>query len=287
MPSWRLHRRIYEKLSQEVEGFAVWTNGLLDKIDKIIDAGGEHDLGRKPDPLSFQKLLHELWLEFGDIYDVKNSRFLRLKSRSERLDWEKEAIHMGIIWGDDYMIYIPDDAIALATLHHILDLCMDFLYKNPIKEDESHLMVEYAERELRHYARKLRELKAFAGRTFEEVFRWLIEVLKDKSKQLYRLMIKELELKGLKPGYSPERLRSLLIEYINKMGYYGVIYVNGTPLPVTAATYRIFSNLRVGQEVELGFSRYRGPYPLIYEKIKVSSLEELFKNYQSSINKDI
>ena len=46
--------------------FAVTTCYI--KIDKIIDAGREHDVGRPPDPNSFRKLLQELWLEFGDTY---------------------------------------------------------------------------------------------------------------------------------------------------------------------------------------------------------------------------
>jgi hypothetical protein len=37
MPSWKVHRALHEKLSREVGGFVVWTPGLLEKIDKIID----------------------------------------------------------------------------------------------------------------------------------------------------------------------------------------------------------------------------------------------------------
>jgi len=275
MPSWKLHRKIYEKLSQEVEGFVVWTEGLLDKIDKIIDAGGEHDLGRRPDPLSFRRLLYELWLEFGDVHDIRSNRFLGLKSRDKRSEWMNEAIRNGTL--DYFNIYIPDDAIALATLHHMLDLCMECLRKYPIAREEAYLMVVYAEEKLRDYFRRVKELETLTGESFKKIFKWLIEVLKGRSVQLYRLMVEELKKKGLKPGYSPEYLASLLTEYIKKKGYYGVIYVNGTLLPIAAAAYRIFSDLRTGRRVEFGFSRYRGPYPPIHEKIEVSNLEELFK----------
>ncbi len=47
MPSWGTHRRFYDMFRQET-GFVVWTPSLLDKIDRIIDAGGEHDVGRPP-----------------------------------------------------------------------------------------------------------------------------------------------------------------------------------------------------------------------------------------------
>jgi hypothetical protein len=54
MPSWKVHRALYEKLSREVEDFFVETPGLLDRIDRIIDREyGEHDLGRSADPQSF------------------------------------------------------------------------------------------------------------------------------------------------------------------------------------------------------------------------------------------
>jgi hypothetical protein len=51
MPSWKVHRALHEKLSREVEGFVVWTPGLLERIDEVIDKEcGEHDLGRKAGP---------------------------------------------------------------------------------------------------------------------------------------------------------------------------------------------------------------------------------------------
>ena len=58
MPSWKVHRALYEKLSREVEDFFVETPGLLDRIDRIIDREyGEYDLGRRADPWSLGKEL--------------------------------------------------------------------------------------------------------------------------------------------------------------------------------------------------------------------------------------
>ena len=61
------------------------------------------------------------------------------------------------------------------------------------------------------------------------------------------------------------------------MGYYGVIYVNGAPPLIATTAYRIFSELKAKREVKLNFSRYKGSYSPVHERIKVSSLEALFK----------
>jgi len=68
MPSWNIHKLIYDKLQREVLGFFILTPGLLDKVDEIIDkAYGEHDLGRGSDIENFRRLLRALWLEFGGV----------------------------------------------------------------------------------------------------------------------------------------------------------------------------------------------------------------------------
>lgn len=154
IPSWRLHRLIYRKLSSEVEGFAIWTPGLVERIDSIIDKEyGEHDLGRGRDPESFERLLVALFIEFGDIYDGLNQEFLKT-DREQRIQWINKLKDLYLRdplryeeLNQRYLFYIPDDVIVIATLHHILDLCMGFLYKTPIGEEESNLMLEYASRE--------------------------------------------------------------------------------------------------------------------------------------------
>lgn len=277
MPSWRLHKYIYELLMREVEGFVVWTPGLIDRIDKIIDRDyGEHDLGRGGDPLSFKKLLRALWLEFGDIWDSLNNRFLNTKSISERLEWERQII-MSPDLQNRYMLYIPDDAIVLVTLHHILDLCMYCILNIPIGEDKADLMLEFARRMLHRYYTELTELRTIHGRPFSEVFEWLIAVLKQRSKLIYNLLRQELLAKGLDVGLGPHRVMIILSDFVRKKGYYGIIYVDGRWLPLASAANTIWRLLIRGQEVTIGFSRYRGPYLFIYERIEVSKLRELFE----------
>lgn len=124
---------------------------------------------------------------------------------------------------------------------------------------------------------RLKNIKTMTSKSFDIVFEWLIEILKPRSKQLYRVMVEELEEKGLKPGFSPDNVRDLLVEYVERKGYYGIIYVNGNPLPVVSAAQRIYSYLKNGQEVVIGFSKYKGPYPPVHEEIKAKTLDELFR----------
>jgi len=262
---------------REVRGFVTWTPGLVDRIDKIIDRDyGEHDLGRGKDPLSFKRLLRALWLEFGDIWDSLSNEFLNTRSIHERLEWEQRII-MNPELQNRYMFYIPDDAIVLATLHHILDLCMYYILNNPVEEDKAYLMVEYARRALHRYYAELKELRAMHGRPFTEVFEWLIEVLKERSRQIYRLLREELLMKGLDTGLSSQVVTSALSSYIRKKEYYGIIYVNGRWLPLASAANVIWKLLLRGQKVVIGFSKYRGPYPPIHERIEVSDLRELLE----------
>jgi len=273
VPSWKLHRRIYEKLRLEVEGFVVWTPGLLDKIDRIIDAGGEHDVGRRPDPQSFERMLRELWLEFGDVYDAAGGRRLNLSSRFERQAWLNEAISKGTL--QDSWLYIPDDAMVLATLHHILDLCMDAIYRYHIKEGEAHSMIKRADEALKSYCYELRNLTTGYGSSFEDVYRWLIGVLDARAERIYRMLAAELRAKRLRVCCNPRELQWLLVSYTKSKGYTGIIYVNNRPLPVAAAANKILGELGEEHKVVLGFTRVRGPYPPIYEQIKASTLEEL------------
>ena len=275
MPSHSLHKSIYLKLMHEVEGFIVWTRGLLDKVDKILDDLGEHDVGRKPDPESFGRMLFKLWLEFGDVYDTYTGRRLELKTIGERELWYYEVGRYER--SERYLLYIPDDVLALATLHHILDLCMDYLRTNRIDESESYLMIDYAKNVLIHYRENLSELKTAVGVSFDKVFDWLIGILKDRSRQLYRLLINEIKMKGLEPGLANSNaVMKLLQSYVRKIGYSGIIYVNDRPLPIAAAAKKIFKLLTRGETIELGFTiRDRYLYYVIVKVVKVSNIREL------------
>mgnify|MGYP000075143663 CR=1 FL=1 len=285
MPSWRVHKAIYEKLCDEVQGFIIWTPELLDRIDKIIDGEyGEHDLGRKFDTGDFQRMLSALWLEFGDIYDTLTGKFLnasyydKLKFRQEVL-WNPKLVQR-------YMIEIPDDVLVLATLHHILDVATYCLLNihPPITVDESDLIFECAKRLLRHYANQLKELKTMDELPFDEVFDWLIDILKEKSREIYTMLTEYLRSKGLEPGYGDDVLKDLLSNYVRDRGYYGIICVNGTPLPLAAAARKAYSELTKGREVVIGFSLSGGPYPVIHEELRASSVKELFEKLQSLRN---
>jgi hypothetical protein len=283
MPSWGIHRTIYRKLCNEVQDLAIWTPGLLEKIDKIIDANYvEHDLGVKPDPSSFERLLRALWLEFGDVYDTLTGKYLNA-DYFEKLKIEREVL-MNPKLGERYSQYTPDDALALATLHHILDTATYYLLNiyPPITMNKSVLMFECAQRSLRHYINELRELRTTFGKPFNQVFDWLISLLKERSPQIYMLLVEYLNSKNLEPGLGSDALKDLLNCYVEKKGYYGVIKVNGKPLPLAAAANKIHELLRKGESVVISFTSkvyveiYRSPpYPVV-EELKVSSLKELF-----------
>jgi hypothetical protein len=290
MPSWKVHRALYEKLSREVEDFFVETPGLLDRIDRIIDREyGEHDLGRSADPWSLSRMLRALWLEFGDVYDMATKRFL-YTDYFERRKIEREIQRKPELF-QRYMLYIPDDVLVLATLHHILDIatyCLLNVYP-PITADESPLLFEMTEKFMRNYTEQLKELETTElktiGSTFERVFGRLIGILKERAREVYVMLVEYLKSKGLEPGYGPEVLKSLLVEFVRKKEYYGIIYVNNTPLPVAAAAVRAFNELVKGEEVVLGFSRWRGPYPPVHEEVRALSVRELCEKLRIELQK--
>ena len=277
MPSWSLHKKIYKMLSEEVEGFVIFTPDLINRIDKIIDeAYGEHDLGRDPDAASFWKLLNALFIEFGDIYDLKLGRFLNI-TRQERI----EFVHSPEWWRriqeepERYLIHIPDDALVLALLHHILDLAMKCLLDRGITIERSGEMILCAYEKIRQYYihSQLGLLSTSIGiGTFADVLEWLIRILIEKSKQLYNLFLTELKSKGLELGLGPRAIRDCMVHYVKERGYYGIVYIDGTPLPVAAAASKVYSKLRRGEGATIGFAK--APY-LIVERITVSSLKEL------------
>jgi hypothetical protein len=116
--------------------------------------------------------------------------------------------------------------------------------------------------------------------TFDQVFNWLIDILKGKSREVYTILTKYLRSKGLEPGYGSDALSNLLHKYVKDRGYYGIICVNDTWLPLAAAVRKIYSELTKGREVIIGFSSSRGPYPLIHERLRASSVKELFEKLQ-------
>lgn len=289
MPSWKVHKALYEKLSREVEGFVVWTLGLLERIDKIIDKEyGEHDLGRKAGLKgmeSFYRMLRALWLEFGDIYDTLTESFLHA-DYLKKLDIAREMLRNPKL-AQRYMMYVPDDALALATLHHVLDVATDCLLNThpPITIDRSASLFEQVRESMKGYVHGLKELKTMRGSTYEQVFDWLINVLKERGQQVYTILAEYLKSKGLEPGYGPEVLIRLLQDLVREKGYYGIVYVNNTPLPVAAAAVKAFNELTKGKRVVLGFSRYGGPYPPVHEVVEASSVRELCEKLRAELQK--
>jgi hypothetical protein len=289
MPSWKVHKALYEKLSREVEDFVIWTPGLLERIDKIIDKEyGEHDLGRRAGlegVKSFYRMLTALWLEFGDIYDALTESSLHA-DYFKKLEIERK-VRQNPELGQRYIMYVPDDVLALATLHHILDVATDCLLNTcpPITIDRSAFLFEQVRELMKDYVHQLKELRTMGGSTFDQVFDWLINVLKEKSQQVYTILIEYLKSKGLEPGYGPEVLRRLLQDFVREKEYYGIVYVNNTPLPVAAATIKAFNELTKGRRVVLGFSKYRGPYPPVHKEIASSSVRELCEKLRTELQK--
>ena len=292
MPSWEVHRLIYDKLQREVSGFFVWTPGLLDKVDEIIDkAYGGHDLGRGPDIEDFRRLLEALWLEFGDICCEEDAyKVLAIAidgglkclglSYIQKLEFKRKALLNPEI-SKRCLIYIPDDVLVLATLHHILDVALDCLLKTypPITIDRSEQMFECAKAGLQHYKDYLRDLETMRGHTFDQVFDWLIEVLKERSKQIYTILDDYLRSRGLSPGSRGEDLGFYLKCYIERKEYYGILNVNGRPLPLAAAVNHISKLLKEGKKVVIGFvlKARAYPYPPFDEVIETSNVSDLIK----------
>jgi hypothetical protein len=201
VPSWGVHRTVYERFRREVPYFVIKTPGLLERIDEVIDrAYGEHDLGVKPDPTSFNRLLRALWLEFGDIIDVRTERRLKT-SREEREEFEWELL-MDPSLGERYLLEIPDDALMLATLHHLLDAATYCLLNTypPITAERSDLIIDCAVRAISLYLYQLRGLRTTQGKPYDEVVKELVAELRKRRRWLYALLLKYVRSKGLEPG---------------------------------------------------------------------------------------
>ena len=57
-------------------------------------------------------------------------------------------------------------------------------------------MIEHADKALEHYVRTLKELTAMHGISFEKIYKWLIEVLRSRAKQIYEVLATELKLRA-------------------------------------------------------------------------------------------
>jgi len=191
VPSWRVHRTVYERFRKEVPYFVIKTPGLLERIDEVIDREyDEYDLGVKPDPTSFNRLLRALWLEFGDIIDVRTRRRLKT-SREEREGFEWELL-MDPSLGERYLLEIPDDALMLATLHHLLDAATYCLLNTypPITAERSDLMIDCAVGAISLYLYQLRGLRTTQGKPYDEVVKELVAELRKRRRWLYALLLK-------------------------------------------------------------------------------------------------
>jgi len=265
VPSWRIHRAVYERFRREIPGLIVRTPGLLERIDEIIDqAYGEHDLGVKPDPLSFNRLLRALWLEFGDIYDVQAGRFLNTSSE-ERARFEQELL-VNPFLEERYLLEIPDDALMIATLHHLLDAATYCLLNSypPITADRSELMIDCAVQAISPYLYRLEQLKTTWGTPYSQVLGYLITALKERSQWLYVVLYKYIRSKGLEPGRGAlkkaERIREMeeiamltrtLSEACRKVNTKCLFYVNGHLLPGAAAIRKAYSIWKRGRTVRM------------------------------------
>jgi len=198
----------------------------------------------------------------------------------QKLEFERKALLNPEI-SKKCLTYIPDDALVLATLHHILDVALDCLLKTypPITIDRSEQVFGCAEAKLQYYKNHLRDLETMRGQTFDQVFDWLIDVLKERSRQIYTILDDYLRSKGLSPGSRGRDLRFYLKCYVERKGYYGILNVNGRPLPLAAAVNHISKLLKEGKKVVIGFvlKARAYPYPPFDEVIEASNVNDLVK----------
>jgi hypothetical protein len=167
MPDWRTHYEIRDKL--EREGVIVIVDPELrkkkDDVERVIDQWYEHDLGRSPDPRSFLRLVLALWVEFGAFIErTEHQSMLVRLDRAARERYVKELFECAMrkqsekcqemLYDTRRLLYIPSDALALAILHHALDLMVHCLRHRHIEAAESEKMVECAREKLEHYFRE-------------------------------------------------------------------------------------------------------------------------------------
>lgn len=287
MPSWKIHKAVYERLllKHRDSGFIVWTPGVLNKIDKIIDSPKKHDIGRPPDAKSLKELYKILWLEFGDVYDAWRGTFLKLKSKDERQKWFNYIINtinkpdynnrnkQNMELEKRYLFYVPDDVFALALLHHILDLYAKCIYQKGV-EPETCLRYVKETFESPSYIELLQMFKT-GDVGWDKILNYLFEIFEEELGYIHELVLEYFKSKGLKPGYSLERLRVLMLMLVRKKNYYGIIRVNNRQLPVVSAASVAYSILKRGGKVTINVG---------LETINASTLEELFEKLERSLS---
>ncbi len=215
MPDWRTHYEIRDKL--EREGVIVIVDPELrkkkDDVERVIDQWYEHDLGRSPDPRSFWRLVLALWVEFGAFIERTEHQSMLVRSdRAARERYVKELFECAmrdrqsekcqeILYDTRRLLYIPSDALALAFLHHALDLMVHCLRHRHIETAESEKMVECAQEKLEHYFREGLGVLSWEDIVtrdprFEErhmpmprdIFYFLFDALRERSAWLYEAL---------------------------------------------------------------------------------------------------
>jgi hypothetical protein len=262
MPDWRTHYEIRDKL--EREGVIVIVDPELrkkkDDVERVIDQWYEHDLGRSPDPRSFWRLVLALWVEFGAFVErTEHQNMLVRSDRAARKRYVKELFECAMreqsekcqemLYDTRRLLYIPSDALALAILHHALDLMVHCLRHRHIEAAESEKMVKCAREKLEHYFKEglgvlSREDIVTRDPRFEErrtptprdIFYFLFDALRKRSAWLYEVLC----------GY----IRRRNIASKSCGGTKGVFCVKGQMPSQAAVANKTHAELARGREAE-------------------------------------
>ena len=259
MPSLKLHRKIRGELMRN----SIITEDL-DSVDRIIDIYYRHDVGRKSPP-EFKQMLGLLWLHFGDI--IIGGEYYKLNDPKQRNEW-----YYFHAYRDDIVLCLPDDVVATALIHHVLDMFENQILnelkglENPselldtLDEIHKHLRscIEGINRSKPYYTSYLSTSKSFET-NLNRILSWIIDELKDRASELYREILEDakkrkrvyiVNIGDTKVPISHEVAQSLVFDVLSNMNMYqGVLRVNGQLLPPPAAVRKIAWFLLKGDEV--------------------------------------